>query len=155
MNNILYQTMGLYNESQRKEFVEGYVEFQCMYLGIENFYLTDLYDKDFTNYLIHDNELWWEEVSSELSRLMRGKEYQINAVLEFWDGKKNAVVSANGFNAIIVCLGHDSQFELKIYEENGVLMVDYYHHDGTHHFVINEKTSEGLKSPFLLKELFN
>ena len=154
MNNILYQTVGLYTERQRKGFIDSYIETQNTDLGIDDFSLTDLYDYEFTKFLEQDNEIWWQEVSSELHRLMKNKQYQINADLGFWNGRQKSKLCSNGFNAIIACIGSDSDFQIKIFEERGTLKVDYFHHDGVHHFTIKEKTSKGLRSPRLLEKLY-
>lgn len=87
--------------------------------------------------VIENINQYWDCFIDEITYNKLGTlECVIEGVLGLWNGKYT-IIPTNDIltNCITRCIGESD--EVEIYEEDGVLKIDGYHHDGCNHFTIN------------------
>ena len=142
---IIYKDVDLMSKEEINGYIEGFEWF--MRDDIENYVYTQADEEMLYEYIRHDNQLWWEEVSNCLREAMYNKRYKIEADLGLWYGRRQAHTYKIGFSAITCCLEDGGCDLVEIYETaKGTLKVDYHHHDGTNYFTIKEETAKGIRS---------
>lgn len=123
MKRTFYKSYGLYSLQELEEMKE---------------YLKENYEEEALEEVMLENiNQDWECFIDEITCNNLGTlECVIEGVLGLWDGK-HTIIPTNDIltNCITRCIG-DSD-EVEIYEEDGILKIDAYHHDGTNHFTIN------------------
>lgn len=130
MERTFYKSYGLYSLKEMEEMKEEYKrEF-----GEE---LDGMDDEDLEEHIINNIEQELDIFMDEITYNHLGElECVITGVLGLWDGKHTIQPTyANLAQCITKCL-RDSD-GAKIYEEDGILKIDDYHHDGVNHFEIN------------------
>ena len=131
MKRTFYKSYGLYSLQELKELKENLREnFAEDFEGMED----EVLDEAVVENINQDWECFIDEITyNNLGTL----ECVIEGVLGLWDGK-HTIIPTNDILAkcITRCIG-DSD-EVEIYEEDGELKIDTYHHDGTNHFTISQ-----------------
>ena len=137
MRRSFYKSYGLYNsqelEEMKKDFKENYTE------TIENMSeeeTNEYIEKAILTYIYEGYEYF---INDLLENDLEALECVIKGVLGLWNGKHTIQpVYANLGQCITKCIG-DSD-EIEIYEEDGELKIDAYHHDGVNRFTINQES---------------
>ena len=135
MKKTFYKSYGLYSlkelEEMKEDLKENFAEdFEDM-------------DEDALDEAVVENiNQDWECFIDNITYSNLGtSECVIEGVLGLWDGKHTIQpVYANLGQCITKCVSNGN--EVEIYEEDGELKIDAYHHDGTNHFTI--KLESGL-----------
>lgn len=124
-----YKSYGLYNSQELEELKENLKE---DYDDMDE----DVSNEAIINYINQDWECFIDEITyNNLGTL----DCVIGGVLGLWDGKHTIQpVYANLGQCIVKCVS-DSD-EVEIYEEDGELKIDTYHHDGVNRFTINQES---------------
>lgn len=132
MKRTFYKSYGLYSLQELEEMKKDYKE-QFM-SDIEDLEEEDI-EEAVINYLNQDWECFIDEITyNNLGTL----ECVIEGILGLWDGKHIIQpVFANLGQCITKCVSNGD--EVEIYEEDGELKIDAYHHDGMNHFTINQE----------------
>jgi hypothetical protein len=129
MKRTFYKSYGLYSLKEMEEMKKDYKTNFMDDLEIEE---EDI-EEAIINYINQDWDCFIDEITySKLGAL----ECVIEGVLGLWNGKYT-IIPTNDIltNCITRCIGESD--EVEIYEEDGVLKIDGYHHDGCNHFTIN------------------
>ena len=130
MKRTFYKSYGLYSLQELKELKENLKEnFAEDFEGMDE----EALDEAVVENINQDWECFIDNVTySNLGTL----ECVITGDLGLWDGKHTIQpVYANLGQCITKCVSNGD--EVEIYEEDGELKIDAYHHDGTNHFTIN------------------
>lgn len=139
MKNSIYKTSGLYSQEEFNDLTA---------------LIMDDYDEDEDGTLITFEEInrYFEDLMDDIRHHKISNEIlTVNGVLGLWDGKRIIKPVRMHLEQIIyACIEDCDEFEL--YEEDGVLKLDAYHHDGTNCFTITRCGGENIN---LISELYN
>ena len=102
----IYKDLDLMERKEIEAYIDGFEEF--MKYDDENYKYSPHDERKLLDYINDDINIWWEEASEELQRLMQGKKYKVIADLGFWYGRRQGHIVEEGFKAIERCLGSDS-----------------------------------------------
>ncbi len=130
MKKTFYKSYGLYSLAELEEMKKDYkINFMDDLEDIEE---EDI-EEAIMNYINGDFDIFIDELTyNNLGTL----ECVITGVLGLWDGKHTIQPVYDNLGQCITKCVNDSD-EVEIYEEDGELKIDAYHHDGTNHFTIN------------------
>ena len=133
MKKVFYKSYGLYSLKEIEEMKEDLkVNFAEDY--------EDMDDSELENVVIENISMDWDYFMEELTYNHLGTlDCVITGVLGLWDGKHtiqpvNEILS----KCILKCINAGD--EVEIYEEDGELKIDTYHHDGVNHFEISQES---------------
>ena len=139
MKNSIYKTSGLYSQEEFNDLTA---------------LIMDDYDEDEDGNIIAYNEIsrYFEDLMEDIRYNKISNEIlTVNGVLGLWDGKRTIKPVRMHLEQIIyACIEDCDEFEL--YEEDGALKLDAYHHDGTNCFTITRCGGENIN---LISELYN
>lgn len=128
MKRTFYKSYGLYSQQELEELKENLREVN-----------DDMDENSLDEAVIENINQDWESFIDEITYNKLGTlDCVIEGVLGLWDGIHTIQpVYADLEQCIIKCVS-DSD-EVEIYEEDGELKIDAYHHDGTNLFTINQE----------------
>ena len=133
MKRTFYKSYGLYSLKELEEMKENYKK---------EFYedLEDTDEDEIEEAVIISIEQDWECFIDEITYNKLGVlDCVIEGVLGLWDGIHTIQpVYDNLGQCITKCVSNGD--EVEIYEEDGELKIDAYHHDGVNHFTINQES---------------
>lgn len=127
MKTTLYKTYGLYTQEEMKEWKRN-TEAET----IDDIFMMESLNWEF-DYLM--DEIRHSNLKNEI--------LAVNGVLGLWDGKHTIKEEKGNLEHLIKkCVGHQDNFE--IFEENGKIRINSYHHDGTNEFVITRPKGKAI-----------
>lgn len=129
MKRTFYKSYGLYSLKELEEMKEDYKTNFMDELEIE--------EEDIEEAVIENINQDWECFIDEITNNNLGTlECVITGSLGLWDGR-HTIIPTNDIltNCIARCIGDND--EVEIYEVDGELKIDAYHHDGINRFTIN------------------
>lgn len=132
MKRTFYKSYGLYSLAELEEMRKDYEDFQEE---------IDSYGKEEIEEAVMRNiEEDWNIFIEELTHSnLATTDCVIEGVLGLWDGKHTIQpVYANLGQCITKCVNNGD--EVEIYEEDGELKIDAYHHDGVNNFTISQES---------------
>lgn len=129
MKRTFYKSYGLYSQQELEELKENLRE-------VNDDMDEDALDEAVINYINQDWECFIDEITyNNLGTI----DCVIEGILGLWDGLHTIQpVYANLGQCISKCVSNGD--EVEIYEEDGELKIDAYHHDGVNHFTINQES---------------
>lgn len=139
MKNSIYKTSGLYSQEEINDLVA---------------LVMDDYDEDEDGSIVAYNEInrYFEDLMEDIRYNKISNEIlTVNGVLGLWDGKHTIKPVKMHLEQIIYVCTKDC-YEFELYEEDGILKLDGYHHDGTNRFTITRCNGENIN---LIGELYN
>lgn len=136
MKNVIFSNY--YSEEREKYIREWLMESR----GDDNDWETidDIPDNEVWDEMSFNEQIDWEEVTSELKRFFDDEEILVIGSVGRWDGTYAAgkVIS---YNELWKCW-NDCDY-VEIYDEDGHFYINASHHDGNNHFEVKLLTEEG------------
>lgn len=138
MKNIIFSN---YYDSDREKATR---EFLLEDRGEDNGWETidDIPDSEVWEEMSFNEQIDWENVTSELENFFGDEEILVIGTVDRWDGTYAAgkVIS---YDELHKCWAECDYVE--IYDEDGHMHINASHHDGNNHFEVKLLTEEGIK----------
>lgn len=98
-------------------------------------------DKQVWSEIYASDDMNWRDFASDMKRVYADSSFVARGTVQRWDGSFGASKVLYDYEDFIRFIS-DYDY-IAIYEDNGRLLVDLMHHDGTHHFELRQLTSKG------------
>lgn len=117
----------------------GYYEYSKQWLldeGIDNPTGEQIWDSIYSY-----DDYAYDDFTSSMETVFKTSSFVARGTVQRWCGSYSASKVLCDYNDFIEFIrGYDY---IGVYEDNGKLLVDLTHHDGTHHFELRQLTSKG------------